>query len=46
VRRARVLSIAVGGQTIPTLLKPGELDTILQPWAKMLMATRIEGLDP
>jgi hypothetical protein len=35
-----------GGQEIPSLLKPGELDTILQPWAKKLMATRTEGMDP
>jgi hypothetical protein len=35
-----------GGEAIPRLLKPGELDAILQPWAKKLMATRGEGGDP
>ena len=28
------------------LLKPGELDTILLPWAKKLMASRNDGQDP
>jgi hypothetical protein len=35
-----------GDGTIDRLLKPGELDTILQPWAKKLMASRDEGNDP
>ena len=35
-----------GGEEIPRLLKPGELDTILQPWAKTLMATRTDDKDP
>jgi hypothetical protein len=35
-----------GAVEIPRLLKPGELDTILQPWAKELMAKRTDGLDP
>jgi hypothetical protein len=36
-----------GGEAeIPRLLKPGELDTILQPWAKKLMASRNDGMDP
>ena len=36
-----------GGETeIGRLLKPGELDTILQPWARKLMASRHDGLDP
>ena len=36
-----------GGEVeIPRLLKPGELDEILQPWAKALMPTRTEDKDP
>ena len=35
-----------GGEEIPRLLKPGELDQILQPWAKKLMSTRTDGMDP
>jgi len=35
-----------GGEEIGRLLKPGELDTILQPWAKTLMASRNDGMDP
>jgi hypothetical protein len=35
-----------GSAEIPRLLKPGELDTILQPWAKKLMATRTDDKDP
>ena len=35
-----------GGQEIPSLLKPGELDAILQPWAKKLMGSRNDGQDP
>jgi hypothetical protein len=35
-----------GAVEIPTLLKPGELDGILQPWAKQTMATRSDGMDP
>jgi hypothetical protein len=36
-----------GGSTpIPRLLKPGELDSILQPWAKKLMASRTDADDP
>ena len=35
-----------GSAEIPTLLQPGELDTILQPWAKKLMATRTDDKDP
>jgi hypothetical protein len=36
-----------GGEAeIPRLLKPGELDTILQPWAKKLMGSRNDGMDP
>ncbi len=35
-----------GDITIERQLKPGELDTILQPWAKKLMATRTDDKDP
>jgi hypothetical protein len=35
-----------GSVEIPRLLKPGELDTILQPWAKKLMPTRTDDKDP
>jgi hypothetical protein len=35
-----------GETTIPTLLKPGELEAILQPWAKALMAERTADKDP
>jgi hypothetical protein len=35
-----------GGVEIPTLLKPGELDTILLPSTKKLMASRNDGQDP
>ena len=35
-----------GGVEIPELLKPGELDAILQPWAKQLMDSRNDGQDP
>ncbi len=35
-----------GGVEIPTLLKPGELDTILLPATKKLMQSRNDGQDP
>ena len=37
-----------GDGDISRLLKPGELDTIMQPWAKKLYAERnaVDGLDP
>jgi hypothetical protein len=36
-----------GGSTpIARLLKPGELDSLLQPWAKKVMGSRSDGDDP
>ena len=35
-----------GSQPIGRLLKPGELDALLQPWAKKLMGSRSDGDDP
>ena len=35
-----------GGTEIPRLLKPGELDSILLPWAKKLKDSRTDGEDP
>jgi hypothetical protein len=35
-----------GSPPISRLLKPGELDSLLQPWAKKLMASRTPGQDP
>jgi hypothetical protein len=35
-----------GSAPIGRLLKPGELDGLLQPWAKKLMASRNDGDDP
>ena len=35
-----------GGTEIPRLLKPGELDSLLLPWAKKLKDSRTDGEDP
>ena len=35
-----------GSARIERLLKPGELDSLLQPWAKKLMTSRTEADDP
>jgi hypothetical protein len=35
-----------GSAPVERLLKPGELDTILQPWAKKVMASRNDSQDP
>jgi len=35
-----------GSGTIERLLKPGELESILLPWAKQVFASRTEGQDP
>ena len=35
-----------GGTTVDRLLKPGELDSILLPWAKKLKDSRTDGEDP
>lgn len=35
-----------GSAPIPRLLKPGELDSLLQPWAKKVMASRTDAQDP
>ena len=35
-----------GDSQIDRLLKPGELDSIMQPWARKVMASRTDGQDP
>ena len=35
-----------GSGTIESLLKPGELESIMLPWAKKVFASRTEGQDP